>query len=201
MLRQRLRTHSSPLARAGQLLVAVLALALVWYGLMLALLALKVSPASVNALSGYRDAYDALVGIEPADITSTARIITAVAGVLVFLVCGWLAIKQLPRPYLARGETELTADDRGTVTMEPRAIERVAEVAAVGRAGIAGATGLFGGDEITVHVTASRARDIAEDLRGVQSDVRDALRRHDLPAVPVHVMLTGFERRTRRELD
>ena len=48
MLRQRLRTHSSPLARAGQLLVAVLALALVWYGLMLALLALKVSPASVN---------------------------------------------------------------------------------------------------------------------------------------------------------
>ena len=65
----------------------------------------------------------------------------------------------------------------------------------------AGATGLFGGDEITVHVTASRARDIAEDLRGVQSDVRDALRRHELPAVPVHVMLTGFERRTRRELD
>ena len=201
MLRQRLRSHSSPLARAGQLLVALLALTLVWYGLMLALLALKVSPTSLNTISGYRDIFDALVGIAPADLTSTVRIITAVAGVLVVLVCGWLAIKQIPRPYLARSETELTADDRGAVTIEPRAIERVAEVAAVGRAGISGATGLFGGDEITVHVTTSRARDLADDLRGVQSDVRDALRRHDLPAVPVHVMLTGFERRTRRELD
>lgn len=201
MLRQRLRTHSSPLARAGQLLVAVLALALVWYGLMLALLALKIAPETANSISGYRDIYTSLAGIAPADITPTVRTITAVAGALVFLVCGWLAIKQLPRPYLARGETELTADDRGTVTVEPRAIERVAEVAAVARAGIAGATGLFGGDEITVQVTASRARDIADDLRGVQTDVRDALRRHDLPAVPVHVMLTGFERRTRRELD
>ena len=52
MLRQRLRFRSSPLAYLGRVLLAVLGAALVWYGLMLLLLALKVDPETVNDLSG-----------------------------------------------------------------------------------------------------------------------------------------------------
>ena len=82
---------------------------------MLALLALKVAPTTVNtsaAIGGIR-----LVGVgPPTDVDGGRTRPVAGVGVLAFLLCGWLAIKQLPRPYLARGETELAADDQGTVT-------------------------------------------------------------------------------------
>jgi hypothetical protein len=69
-----------------------------------------------------------LAGLQPDDISATARAITAAAGVLG--VFGYLALKQLPRPYLARQDLELQSDERGEVVVEPRAFERIAEAAA-----------------------------------------------------------------------
>src|SRR3954469_6445879 len=118
MPRQRLREHTSPLMFLGRLVTLVFALALVWYGLMTVLLALNVAASTVNSISGYRAAYDWLGGLTPADVDATrARAIPAAVGVAAFLVFGYLAFKQLPRPYLARRELELTADERDEVTV------------------------------------------------------------------------------------
>ena len=133
MLRQRLREDTSPLMLVGRVVTLLFALALVWYGLMTVLLALKVSPSTVNDISGYRTAFDWLTGLKPADVDGgRTRAIVAGVGVLAFLVFGYLAFKQLPRPYRARRDLDLVADDHGEVIVEPRAVERLAEDNAAG---------------------------------------------------------------------
>ena len=201
IVRQRLRDRSSPLAFVGLALLVPLALALVWYGAMLIGLALKAPPEDVNAISGYRDAYDFLAGLETDDVTGEIRLITALAGLGAFLIFGWLAWKQLPRPYLARGELTLGEGERGTLTVEPRAIERVAEAAARGHPAVADASGRYGDDGIDLHVDVGDADDLAGTLQDVRRRLGEALQRHDLPEVPVRVTLTGFERQRRRELE
>ena len=62
MLRQRVRVRTSSVALIGRAILILFSLALIWYGLMLILLALKVSPHTVNQISGYRTAYDYLSG-------------------------------------------------------------------------------------------------------------------------------------------
>lgn len=201
MLRQRLRERTSPLMFLGRLVTLVFALALVWYGLMTLLLALKVSPATIDTISGYRTAFDWLSGLAPADVDGAAtRAIVAAAGVAAFLLFGYLAITQLPRPYLARRDLELTADDRGEVTVEPRAVERLAEVAATAHPAVTGARGRYSSDDLSVDLTVRRARDLADTLHDAQRRVALALEQHELPAMPVNVTLTGYDRRHRREL-
>jgi hypothetical protein len=201
VLRQRLREDTSPLRLVGRVVTLLLALALIWYGLMTALLALKVSPSTVNDISGYRTAFDWLAGLEPADVDGdTTRAIVAGAGVLAFLVFGYLALKQLPRPYLARRDLDLVADDHGGVVVEPRAVERVAEVAAAGNPAVTGARGRYARDDLTVEVAVRRAGDLADILRDTQSRVAQALAEHDLAAMPVNVTLTEYDRRHRRDL-
>ena len=154
MPRQRLRSGASPLSLLGRLLTALLALALVWYGLMTLLLAVKVAPSTVNALSGYRSAFDWLAGLAPGDVDGgTTRPIIAGAGVVAFLLFGYLALKQLPRPHLARHPLVLATDERGEITLQPRAIERMAEAAAGGAAGVSRASGRYGTDDLSVNVT------------------------------------------------
>lgn len=201
MLRQRLRERTSPLMFLGRLVTLVFALALVWYGLMTLLLALKVSPSTVDTISGYRTAFDWLSGLSPADVDgATTRAIIAAAGVVAFLVFAYLALKQLPRPYLARRDLELTADERGGVTVEPRAVERLAEVAATAHPAVTDARGRYSSDDLSVDVTVRRARDLADTLHDAQRRVALALEQHELPAMPVNVTLTGYNRRHRREL-
>lgn len=201
MLRQRLRERVSRLRVVGRVVTLVFALALVWYGLMTLLLALKVSPETVNAMSGYRAGFDWLGGLTAADVDdATTRAFIAAAGVLGFIAFGYLAVKQLPRPYLVRRELELTADDRGEVTIEPRAIERLAEVAATSHPAVSDARGRYSSDDLSVDVTVRRARDLAETLHDAQRRVALALEQHELPAMPVNVTLTGYDRRHRRDL-
>lgn len=201
MLRQRLRIRTSPVDVLGRLVTLAFALALIWYGLMTLLVAVKTDPSTVNALSGYRTVFDYLGGLRPGDIDDTqTRAILAASGVAGFLVFGYLAIKQLPRPYLARHDLELSAQDRGAITVEPRAIERLAEVAATANPAVIGARGRYGTDDLTVDVTVRRARDLAGTLRDAQVRVVRALDAHQLPAMPVNVILTGYERRQTREL-
>jgi len=201
MLRQRLRERTSPLVVLGRLLVFVFALALLWYGLMTLLLTVKVSPSTVNAISGYRSAFDWLAGLTPQDVDgSTTRAIIAAAGVVAFLVFGYLALKEIPRPHFTRHELQLTDDDHGEITVQPRAVERLAETAAQQNPAISSASGRYGQDDLTITVTVTRARDLADTLRDTQQRVARALEQHHLPTQPVNVTLTGYDRRHRREL-
>ena len=200
MLRQRIKTRTSPVAAIGWALAVVFAGALVWYGLMLLLLALKLSPGVVDTISGYRTAFDFLVGLTPQDIGATTRLIAGVAGLLAFLLFGYGALKMLPRPRLARGSVTLADDEIGTVELRPRAAERIAEVAALENPAVSAAAGRLGDEELTVDLHVSRAREVAEAMRDVQRRVREAIERHGLPAQAVNVTLIGFDRATRREL-
>lgn len=184
----------------GWALAVVFAGALVWYGLMLLLLALKLSPGVVDTISGYRTAFDFLAGLTPQDIGATTRLIAGVAGLLAFLLFGYGALKMLPRPRLARGSVTLADDEIGTVELRPRAAERIAEVAALENPAVSAAAGRLGDEELTVDLHVSRAREVAEAMRDVQRRVREAIERHGLPAQAVNVTLTGFDRATRREL-
>jgi hypothetical protein len=203
MLRQRLRTRRPALALIGNVLVFVLACALVFYGVILALLAFKVSSSTLNDISAYQTAYDGLADLREGDLGDTLRIAAGLAGAVVFVLFGYLALKQLPRPYLARHELELKlADDpRGAVTVEPRAIERVVETAALQHPELTAASGRYGDDELAVGVTVRHAKDLSRTLEDVQASIVEALDQHGLPAVPIHLTLTGYERRTHRELD
>jgi len=199
-IRQRLRGRDSPLAILGLLLLVPVALALIWYGAMLVALAFKVDPETVNTISGYRDVYDFLAGLVPADFTSTVRLITGLGGLAAFLLFGLLALKQVPRPYLARGPLTLAGDERGTLTVEPRAVERAAEVAACAHPSVTDATGRYVENGIELEIDVKRAGDLPDTLREVQQRVGEALRQHDLPDGPVSVTLAGFDR-GRRELE
>jgi hypothetical protein len=201
ILRQSVREHRSPFVYLGLLLLVPVALALIWYGLMLVALAFKVSPQDVNAISGYRDAYEFLAGLEAPDVTRMIRLITALAGLAAFLIFGFLAWKLIPRPYLARGELTLSEDRRGTSTLEPRAVERAVEIATRDHSAVGDAKARYGDDGIEVDVDLARAQDVPDTLREVQRGVREALQRHDLPDVPVSVTLTGLDRQRRRELE
>jgi hypothetical protein len=200
MLRQRIRARRSPLALLGRLLLLVLSLALLWYGLMVVLLALKVSPQTVNALSGYRSAYDFLAGLEPADITGRVRIVAGLGGALSFLLFGYLALKSLAYPYLARSELLLGEARRGVDVVEPRAVERAVEGAVRSHPAIDAASARYGTDDVNVSVHVNDARVAGSALREVRGRGREALAQHELPLLPVNVILTGFEKPKGREL-
>lgn len=200
MPRQRIRERPSVLMVVGRIVPLVLALGLVWYGLMLVLLAVKVSPSTVNAISGYRTAFNYLSGLTPDDVDGgVTRAIIAGSGIAAFVVFGYLAVKQLPRPYLARRELPLAADEHGAVSVEPRAIERIAEVAASRHSAVTAARGRYSVDDLAVDVSVRRARDLATTLHDAQQRVADALEEHELPAMAVNITLTGYDRQ-RREL-
>jgi len=200
MLRQRLATRTSSLTVLGTVVLVVLALVLVYYGAMLLALALKASPEAINSISLYGSAYDTLVGIAPDDIDATVRLIAGISGLVALLLFGYLAIKALPRPYLARSDLRLSASDRGFTEISPRAIERAAESAALGEPAVRSVRGRYGTTDLTVDVSVSRPREVPDLLRDVQRRVRESLERHDLPPVPVNVTLTGFEPKQQREL-
>lgn len=198
MLRQRLRARSSSVAFLGTAVLVAVALLIIYYGAMLLALSLGVSPGTIDAISGYGSAYDSLAAIQAGDVDGTARLIAGIAGLVVLLVFGFLAYKELPRPYLARSDLRLHEGERGATEVGARAIERAAEAAALDQPAVSSAAGRYGTDELTVGVSISRASEIPDALRDVQRLVRESLERHDLPVLPVNVTLTGFDRTTRR---
>jgi hypothetical protein len=198
MPRQRIRERPSVLMVVGRIVPIVLALGLMWYGLMLILLALKVSPSTVNSISGYRTAFNYLSGLTPSDVDgSVTRAIIAGSGLAAFLVFGYLALKQLPRPYLARRELALVTDEQGEVYVAPRAIERIAEVAASMHPAVTAAQGRYSVDDLAVEVSVRRARDLATTLHDAQQRVAHSLEQHEMPAMAVNITLTGYDRQGR----
>ena len=201
MARQRLRVEGSVVAAAvGRALVFVLALAFVYYGAMLVLLALKVDPATVNDLCGYRSAFDYLAGLQPDDVSSTARGIAAAAGALIALPCAFLACRGLPRAHLARHSVELPETSPGVTEIQPRAIERAVEAAAVADPRVTGVKARYEDDGVLLLVRTREATELVETLREVARLARDSLSRHDLELNRVDVRLVSFNRKDRREL-
>ncbi|MBW3608103.1 MAG: hypothetical protein KY463_07065 [Actinobacteria bacterium] len=201
MVRQRMRSQSSPVARAvADALALVFGLALAWAGAMLVLLAFKVSPGTVDLVWGYRTAYDYLGNLQAQDITSSTRLIAAIAGLAAFVIFGFIAYRAFPRPYLARGDLRLEDDEGACVDVEPRAIERAAENAALAHPAVVAARARYAGDDVTIDVTARRANELDATLNDVHDRARDSLARHGLPPLPVNVTLVHLESKNRREL-
>ncbi len=196
MIRQRVNLRR----RTGALLVlsltVVFALTLVYGGVLVVLLALKLhglGPVQINRVSGYRTAYHWLAGLSRGDFTTVRALIAGFGGLLVFLLFISLMLRSLPRPYLARTELGFPVDDRGATVVRPRAVERIAEVAAQGNQHVIGATGRLGDGELNVDIGIDTAPAAAETLSDVRTRVREQLGLHDLPPMAVNVTLTGYE--------
>ncbi len=200
MIRQRINLRTPLLAYLVRVLMIVLSLGLFWFGLMVVLLAVKVSPHTVNSISVYRTLYDDATSLRPSDFTTLVRFIAGFAGLIAFLLFVYLAFQELPRPYLARGDVALGEPECGKTVVKPRAIERVAELAAQGNPDVTSAAGRLGDRELTVAVGARRASTAFDTLTDVRERVTADLQRHELPSLPVNVTLTGYDRKTRREL-
>ena len=201
MLRQRVRSRSFPIARIGaDAVVVVFALALVWGGAMLVLLAFKVSPGTIDELSGYRTAYYHLATLGSEDISAATRLTTAIGGIVACLAFGYLAWRAIPRPYLARIDLRLADDERGSLDVHARAIERAAEIAALEHPAVAAARARYATDDLTVDIATDRADTLAATLQDVHQRTRDSLAHHELPPLPVNITLVRFERKNRREL-
>jgi hypothetical protein len=200
VIRQRISLRTPLFAYLVRALTLLLALALVWYGAMIVLLAVKVAPHTVNSLSAYRTLFDDLANLKAHDFSTGRRLIVGFGGFLLFLIFLYLALQELPRPYLARGPVTLEEQEHGSTVVRPRAIERVAELAAKDDPEITSAAGRLGDRELNLDVGVRRATHAAETLTGTRERVRAALERHELPDLPVNVTLTGFDPKTRREL-
>lgn len=200
MWRQRLRLTRSPLAFLGRASLLILALGLVWYGAMTMLLAVKVDPGAVESISGYRAAFDFLAGLTPVDIDDQVRLIVGLTGLAAFLASGYLALKELPRPHLTRSSVGIVSGELGSTDVSPRALERVAEIAAAEHPAVSATAGRLNDDTMSVNLRVDRARDVPAALRGAQERIRAALELHGVPVNAVDVTVTGFDRSTRREL-
>ena len=190
--RQRLRLRRSWLTVAGQLVAAVVGLALIWGAVVAALLLVGVDTGTVRSLTGYESAYRALAGIEAADVQGgTVRLAVGLGGLVAALV---LAL-------LARGAVELGDGDRGRTVVAPRAVERAVEAAALDNPAVRAARGRYGGDGLALDVGLAGAGRVPDTLHAVRTAARRSLERHGLPATPVHVTLTKLEATPGRDLD
>lgn len=201
MLRQRIRVDGSSTATAvGRFLVALLGAVIAYYGLMLMMLAFKVSPKTVNDISGYRTAFDYLSGLTPEDISSTDRLIIAGAALLLALIALFLLWRGLPRPHLARHEVKVTETGLGTTEIQPRAMERAVEAAALEHPAVVGARARLDDDGIALAITAGRAVDLVKTLHEVEDRAFESLGKHQLELERVDVTLAGFNSPNGREL-
>jgi hypothetical protein len=200
VIRQRINLRTPALAYGVRVLTLLLGLAVLWYGLMVVLLAVKVSPHTVNSISAYRTLYDKAAGIQGSDFTTAVRLIAGFGGLIAALVFLYLALQEIPRPYLARGDVSLEEREQGSTVVRPRAIERVAEYAACENRDVAGASGRLGDNELNVDIAVRRATTAADTLTDVHKRVAAALDHHQLPELLVNVTLTGYDRTTKREL-
>ena len=201
MPRQRLRLEGSrPMTAAGRLLVILFGAALAYYGAMLVLLAFKVSPSVVNDLCGYRTAFDYLSGLGAGDISSSDRLLVAIVAVAVALLALALVWFGRPRPHLARHEVRVAETDHGVTEIQPRALERAVEAAALEHPAVVGARARYGDQAIALAVTAGGAADLVTTLGEVEDRAHQSLERHQLDLDRVDVTLAGYSSNNGREL-
>ncbi len=201
MLRQRIHVEGSSVSNTiGRFLAALLGAAIAWYGLMTMMLAFKVSPSFVNDISGYRTAFDYLAGLTPGDITSTDRLIIAGVALVLALIALFLLWRGLPRPRLARHEVKVTETELGSTEIQPRAMERAVETAALEHPAVVGARARLDDDGIALAITAGRSVDLVKTLHEVEDRAFESLDKHELELERVDVTLAGFDSPNGREL-
>lgn len=184
----------------GRVLTGGLALLSIWYGAMVALLAAKVSPVAINAISGYRTLYGDVAGLRHADFTTPVRVIAGLAGFTAFCFFVWVAARQLAPSDVGQQAVTIGDEDTGSTTVKARAIERLAEITARSHADVTHATGHLHDDQLDVDIDTCRPDTAADVLRSVAARVLDAVAGHELPPVTVNVTITGYEPTTQRQL-
>ena len=200
MIRTRLHLRTPLLVLGTRTLTLLLALILVWYGAMLVLLAAKVAPHTVNSLSAYRSVYDFLAKLRPSDFSTHRRLAAGFGGAIAFVLLVYLALQELPRPYLARARTPSMQSEGGSLTIAPRVLERLAEIAASASKDVSGASGRLGEGTLSLNIGVRRARSVAETLVEVRERVTAELCRHEVLGLAVDVTVTKFEPTTGRNL-
>lgn len=186
--------------RAAWLVLALTGLAATYYAVVLALLAAKADPGTLQAISGYRATYDALAGLHTGQATTTARVLAGVGGLAVALVFGRLAVALVPRPHLTTAPLVLDATPGAAVDVHPRVVERVARIAAVRRPGVRDATASYADGVLRVGLSVLTADAIAPALAAVEQAVAADLAAHDLPALALDVTVVRYRPTTTREL-
>lgn len=199
-----IRSHaSSPQRLASTLsafLTVVLALILIWYGAMLALLAVKVSPHAINAISGYHSLYNDIVGVRHGDFTTGVRLVAGISGLVAFILLTMLAGQRLIGRRGHRRDVTLEHGDRGTTTVQPRAIERLAEIAACLSDEVSSASGRLARETLDVQITTLRANTAPQALREAHDQIVSALACHELPVHTTNVTVTDYEPTNKRQL-
>jgi hypothetical protein len=197
VIRQRVRISRDGWTVAGQVVVAALALGLVWGGAVVLVLAAGARADRVDSLSSYRSVWAAVRDLGAADVAGRWWL---VAGCLVAAVLlARMAVAQAPRPRLARHALALGTPG-ARVDVAPRAVERAAEVAAAGAPGVRDARARLGDDELLLSLQVGRRADVATALTGARDRAVSALARHELPALPVRALVTHTERKETRDL-
>ena len=197
MIRQRVNLRRAPWALLTRTLTVIFALLLIYGGVLTALLALKVGPGSIERISDYQRVYHWVAHLNRGAFSTAVSLIAGFGGLIVFLLFIFLASQTLPRPYFAR--TDMGLESTGGATLvRPRAVERIAEVAARRNPHVIGVTGRLGDEELSVDVGLDDAGTVRAVLGEVRSRVAEELERHHLPVMPVNVTLTGYEP-TRRD--
>lgn len=194
MTRQRIRVRQIGLSDLGlRLLVSLLAVAIAFYGVMVVLAALKVDPRTIDHASAYRTVYHHLTSITADQISGRDRLIVAAAGLLCAALFGPVAWRALPRPYLARtGLDTPAAPGSGSTDVAPRAIERIAEVAARHSTNVEDATARYGTATVDLRVRLRNAERLLEELTDIQQRAREGIRAHGLPdTTTIDVTLAG----------
>jgi hypothetical protein len=184
----------------GRMATGALALVLIWYGAMLALLAAKLSPHTINTISGYRTVYNNVADLRHADFTTPVRLIAGLAGFVAFCFFLWLAAHHLAPGGVGQRALTIADEDDGSTTVKARVIEHLAEITARGHAEVTHATGHLHEDQLDVDIDTCRPDSAAHVLRIVAARILDALAGHELPPVTVNVTITGYEPTTQRQL-
>jgi hypothetical protein len=186
-VRRRVRVSRSGATRVGIVVCGLVALGVAWFAGCAVALALGADPDVIDRLTGYRDVVTWLAALQPP--VGAAQAIVIAGGLAAFLLLGWLALAQLPRPRLPRGTLVLEHAPLGTTTVEPRAIERAAEGALAEAGGFEAVAARWEDGTLVVSVTGSSPRRLASALQGAGPAVAGALERHGLPAAEVRVLL------------
>lgn len=201
--RKRTALPSGIATAAGQKLMLLVAVGLVYAGAVALALAAGVHGDDLERISGAGWLHDRLAELDPSTWSRGATATVAALGVLLAVLLLRLAWAQRLVPQRTRTAFELsaTAPAAGRTTVQPRAIERAAEVAAAGDPGVRAAKATLGDGDLTVHLHARDAARLPEILRDAERRTRAALHAAGVgDDVGLRLTITRFSAPSRTEL-
>lgn len=185
----------------GQKLMFVIALGLIYGGVVALALAAGVSGRDLEQFTGAGWLQDELASIDLASWSQSTTIAVAIGGVVLAALCVRLAWAQRLVPQRTRLAHELETDGVGRTTVQPRAIERAAELASTEDPGVRAAKATLTADEITVHLHVRDAERLPDLLRAAKSRTTAALSAAGMADdVDVRLTVTRYSTPSRTEL-